>query len=375
LEHWAQPSPFVFDGPVPPQLVIGRDSEARTLREWARRGRFMAMVAPRRFGKTSLIGKVQVDAAQHDDTVVVVADLFEVASLADLVIRLERAWRDQTPHRTRDAVSRFLAGAEVGASIAGSGFAVRLADRPNIDPLPALHALLDLPRSFSDGGPRALVVLDEFQSVGAIPGAEATIRSHAQHQRAFCSYLFSGSEPGMLAAAFETQARPFYGQVETFRLGRLPAAALAGTIADGFAMADRHPGDVLAGLVNSSEGHPQRAMLLAHLLFQRVAPGARATSADWDAVTAQAMDRVDAEARATLAGLASEQRKILRAVAEYGSAYTARALQSLNLTKSTAQSGTRALVNAGMVERDGGRWRVIDPLLAQWLRSRYGLRP
>lgn len=375
MNVWAQPSPFVFDGPVPPAQVIGRDDEARTLRDWARRGRFMAMVAPRRFGKTSLIGKVQVEAAEYDNTVVVVADLFEVASLADLVIRLERAWRAQTPHRTRDAVSRFLAGAKVGVSIAGAGFAVQLADRPGIDPLPALHTLLDLPQSVSESGSRTLIVLDEFQSVGAVPGVEATIRSHAQHQRAFCSYLFSGSEPGMLAAAFDTQARPFYGQVETFRLGRLPAAALTEAIATGFAMADRHPGDVLADLVNSSEGHPQRAMLLAHLLFQRVAPGGRATSVDWDAVTAQAMDRVDAEARATLAGLASEQRKILRAIAEYGSAYTTRALQSLNLMKSTAQSGTQALLDAGMVERDGGRWRVIDPLLAQWLRSRYGLRP
>ena len=59
---WTRPSPFIFDGPLPPEQVIGRNEEADTLRDWARRGRFMALVAPRRFGKTSLIGKVQADA-------------------------------------------------------------------------------------------------------------------------------------------------------------------------------------------------------------------------------------------------------------------------------------------------------------------------
>lgn len=372
---WTRPSPFIFDGPLPPEQVIGRNEEADTLRDWARRGRFMALVAPRRFGKTSLIGKVQADAAALDDTTVVVADLFEVASLADLVIRLERAWRNQTPSRIRDRVSEFLAGAKVGVSIAGSGFAVQLADRPHLDPLPALHALLDLPHALASTGHRTLVVLDEFQSVGAIPSAEATIRSHAQHQRDYCSYLFAGSEPAMLAAAFDDRARPFYGQVETFRLGRLPAAALTEAIADGFALANRSPGDVVANLVNASEGHPQRTMLLAHLLFQSVGDGRRATAADWDTVSAEALRRVDAEARATLNGLASEQRKTLRAVAEYQSPYASRALQSLNLTKATAQTAAEALIAAGVVERDSGRWRVIDPLLAQWLRTLYPTRP
>lgn len=84
-------------------------------------------------------------AERLDRMAVVVADLFEVASLVDLVIRLEKAWARHTPHRLRDAVGKALAGAEVGLSLGGTGFTVALAERPNTDPLPALHTLLDLP--------------------------------------------------------------------------------------------------------------------------------------------------------------------------------------------------------------------------------------
>lgn len=371
MRRWSDPSPFVYDGPIPPALLIGREHEAATLRAWARAGRFVALTAPRRYGKTSLVGKVAVDAEQQDQVAVVVADLYDVASTADLTIRLERAWAAHTPGRLREAVGRALAGAEVGVSLSGTGFTVALAERPQTDPLPALHALLDLPnrlRGHRDHA-RVLVVLDEFQSLSRVPGAEALLRSHAQHQRDTASYLFAGSEPGMLAAAFGERSRPFYGQAETFRLGRLPAAELATAIADGFERTEKHTGDVLADLVGTSEGHPQRAMLMAHLLWSRVGDGQVAGSADWAGALAEALRRVDAEARAVLGGLHLGERKTLRAVAEYGSPLSARALRTLDLHKATAAKAAHALLADGVLEREAEQWRLVDPLLARWIRQ------
>lgn len=372
---WDAASPFIFDGPVPPEQLIGRQRESRTIIEWAMQGRFMALVAPRRFGKTSLVRKVSAEAGAHDLTVIV-ADLFEVASLADLTLRLERAWAQHTPRRLRATVSRILAGAQVGVSIAGSGFALTLADKPTTDPLPALHTLLDLPTRLGQHrkAGRTLVVLDEFQSLRAVPGAEALIRSHAQHHREVCSYLFAGSEPGMLAAAFAERARPFYGQVETFRLERLPAAELTAAIDERFTVAGRDVTEVLGRLVQLSAGHPQRAMLLAHLLWQQVEPGDLATSENWDAAVDSAVRRVDPEARAVLGGLSGGQRKVLRAVAEYGTPLAARAARTLALPKATAQRATPPLIALGLIEESDDGWRVVDPLLAHWIRTSYGTR-
>lgn len=367
---WDQPGPFIVDGPVPPEHLIGRDTEAQTLRAWSRAGRFVALVAPRRYGKTSLIGRVAREAEEHDRTAVVVADLYDVASMADLAIRLERAWSRHTPGRLRSAVGRMLAGAEVGLSLGGAGFTVALAERPDTDPLPALHTLLALPNRLAGtrGHDRVLLVLDEFQSLGRVQGAEALLRSHAQHQRQTASYLFAGSEPGMLAAAFAERARPFYGQAETFRLGRLPGAELANAIDATFERTERHLGDVLPALVAASEGHPQRAMLLAHLLWQRVAEGSVADESMLAAAMEAAVRRIDPEARAVIAGLDIGERKTLRAIAEYGSPLSARARKTLDLAKATAQSAAERLLADGVLERgDDGGWRVVDPLLVRWI--------
>lgn len=370
MTAWPSPSPFIFDGPIPPEQLIGREQEAAALREWARAGRFVALTAPRRYGKTSLIGRVARDAEAEDQIAVVVADLFEVASTADLVIRLERAWAAHTPKRLREAVGRALAGARVGLTLAGTGFTVALAERPGTDPLPALHALLDLPnqlRGHSDHA-RVLVVLDEFQSLSRVDGAEALLRSHAQHQRDTASYLFAGSEPSMLAAAFGERARPFYGQAETFRLGRLADRELVTAIGDGFERTERHAGAVLPELVAASEGHPQRAMLLAHLLWTRVPPGQVADAAAWSAALAEAVQRVDAEARALLGRMSAGERKTLRAVAEYGSPLSSRALRTLDLPKTTAAGASQKLLGEGVLEREEGGWRLVDPLLGRWIR-------
>lgn len=374
-DPWNSPSPFIFDGPLPPSKLVGRVQEAATLREWARAGRFVALTAPRRFGKTSLIGKVASDAEEHDHIAVVVADLFEVASMADLVIRLERAWARHTPRRLRAAVTQAFAGSRVGLSLGGAGFSMALAERPHTDPLPALHALLDLPNKLTVGRnhARVLLVLDEFQSLGRVAGAEALVRSHAQHQREVASYMFAGSEPGMLAAAFGERARPFYGQVETFHLGRLGADELAAAIATGFESTEKHTGDVLAQLVATSEGHPQRAMLLAHLLWVQVRPGQVATDSDWAATLAAALHRVEPEAVALLSGLSTGERKTLRAVAEYGAPMASRALRTLDLAKTTARDAAMKLVADGVLEHEDG-WRVVDPLLTRWIQTQMPTR-
>ena len=372
---WDQPSPFIFDGPVPPNLLIGRDAEAGTLRAWARAGQSTVLVAPRRYGKTSLLQRVRADAEDLDRMAVILVDLYDVASMTDFVMRLERAWAEYAPHRLRRAIGNAFAGAQVGLNIHGTGFTMKLADRPNTDPLPALHTLLDLPQKVHSGE-RVVVVFDEFQSLGAITGAEALIRSYAQQQRASASYIFAGSQPSMLARMFNDQARPFYGQAQLFPLGRIPTPVLAAAMLEQFEQTGRDVSAALGDIVAASEGHPQRAMLLAHLLWQRTDPETPADQQTVGQVLAEALRRVDNEVIAVLDGLTPVEVKTARAIAEYGTPLSARAGRDLDLQKSAAQAAAGVLQDRALAERgEDGRWRLVDPLLARWLRARYPTRP
>lgn len=366
-------TPFEFDGPISPDCMINRRSEAETIRAWTRESLLMTLVAPRRYGKTSLIRKIASEG-EKAGLMVITADLFEIASLSDLVLRLERAWAQYAPEELRSAVTKILGSAQAGVSISGAGFALTMADRPTADPDPALRALLELPAQLAQHRPgRILIVLDEFQSVAGVPGAQALIWRHAWQQRQSVSYLFAGGGPGMLSTAPDDEERPSE-QVRTLRLDRLPTAELHEVIKSRFAARNRDASGIVSELVEAGEGHPQRTMLLAHLLWQEVPEGKRATAGDLEAAITAALRQVDAEARATMSGLTVGQRKVLRAVAEYGTPMAARALRALGLPKTTAQKAAPHLVATGLIEDTDQGWRVIDPLLARWIRTNYGTR-
>jgi len=373
---WPEPSPFVFDVPVAPGMLIGRDAEAEALRAWARAGRSAVLVAPRRYGKTSLLHRVAADAERVDRMTVIVVDLYEVASLSDLVIRLERAWAHHVPDRLRTKLGRVLAGAQLGLNAFGTGFQVRLSEQPRTDPLPAAHALLALPDQMHGHGGRTLIVFDEFQSIVGVQGAEGLIRTYVQAQVDTAAYVFCGSQPSMVARMFGDQSRPFYGQAQRFELGRLDVGVLADAVTDIFAEAGREDAaGSIAELMRIADGHPQRSMLLAHLLWQRTPPGSPPSPDAVAQVQVDAITAVGAEIVAMFDVLPTGEKKVLRAIAEYGTPLSARALRDLDLAKTTAQSAAGALVDRALVERVDGRWRVIDPLTALWLRSRYPTRP
>lgn len=366
-------SPFIYDGPLPPDHVVGRETEVELICDRARAGRFLCLYAPRRFGKTSLLGRVAAQLWETERLPVILVDLYSVVSLADLVVRMEQAYRNHAHGGFRTAVERLMAGSELGLSLAGGGISVSLARQPALDPLPALHSLLDLPVRVAgrhESG-HVLVVLDEFQSIGVIEGAEGILRSHIQHQREHASYVFAGSEQGLLQAVFADRARPLYGQAEQLRLGRLPAEALAAAIEDGFAASGRSAGGMIAELLATAEGHPQRAMFLAHHLWEATAPRGTADEDSWSTALAAAMSHAAPEFDMLWARLSANQQRVLRALRRLGSPFRTDAVRLLELPRGSAQKTLRSLIAASVLEQDDESVRFVDPLLARWADRRF----
>src|SRR5918994_745257 len=205
-------NPFVYSRPIAPDEVIDRDDETRRLLEWAVGGHYVRLYAPRKYGKTSLLGRVLRDGEKQEGLVPILVDLYGVLSIADVTVRVERAYARQLKGKVRARVEEFLQSTGLGLSLGAFGFSARLQLDPRSDPLPALHALLDLPLRLAEGGGRrALVVFDEVPGGPKGEQLDAILRSHIQHQGDVASYVFSGSEPGMMERLFETKDRPLYG--------------------------------------------------------------------------------------------------------------------------------------------------------------------
>ena len=362
-------NPFVYSRPIPPDEVIDRDDETAALLQAVVGGHYVRLYAPRKYGKTSLLRRVLREAERSEGMTTVLVDLYGVLSLADVAVRIERAYAAQLKGGLRARIDEFLQRTGLGLSLSALGIGVRLQIDPRTDPLPALHALLDLPLKLEqEGGYRALVVFDEFQDITKLPGIDAIVRSHIQHQGEVASYVFAGSEQGLMKQLFEEKERPLYGQAVPVRLGRLPSSDIAAYIVDRFKQTGRSAGEAVNPLVQTAAGHPQRAMLLAYRLWDVVEPRATATLADWEEALSTTMVELRPEFEAHWQRFTQVEQKSLRAIVEgQGATLRTHVLARLDADKSSVSRALKRLESAGEVEVIDGRTVLVDPLFALWL--------
>ena len=215
-------NPFVYSHPLAPEEIIDRDGETEELLRNVVGGHFVRLFAPRKYGKTSLLKRALRDGEEREGLIPILVDLYRVSSLADVTVRFERAYARHLKGALRAKVESFLQRTGIGLSLGAYGISAKLQLDPKADPLPALHALLDLPlRLEESGGYRAFIALDEFQDIDKVADLDGLIRSHIQYQGDVASYVFSGSEPALMKQLFENKDRPLYGSAVPMRLTRM----------------------------------------------------------------------------------------------------------------------------------------------------------
>jgi hypothetical protein len=169
-----------------------------------------------------------------------------------------------------------------------------------------------------------------------------------------------------MRALFGDRQRPLFEQARAVDLGPLPAADLADWIEDKLDRAGRpNLAEHVDGLVAVSAGHPQRAMLLAHLLFEQPDdPDAL------DLTVAAALHEASDALEQTWRGLTPPQRRVLGAIAAgHGRPLAAGALAYTGHGKSTQQKVRDQLLADGHLHRGAdGLVTFVDPLLPRWLR-------
>jgi hypothetical protein len=259
----------------------------------------------------------------------------------------------------------------LGVSLGAGGISAKLEAEPKTDPVPALHRLLDLPlQTWNRSGQRVLVIFDEFQDVLGLDGLDGVMRSHLQHHGEAASYVFAGSEPGLMEKLFGDREHPLFGQAVPVTLRELDAGAIGEYVEARFSASGRDAGEALDALLELVAGHPQRAMLMAHYLWQATRPQATATFGEWIAALDEVVGSLSEGFERFLDGLPALQLRVLFAIAlspqGLNSTY-ARARFGLP-TGSAANDARAALIRRGEVLADP--YRITDPLLRYWLRQR-----
>jgi hypothetical protein len=366
-------NPFRYSEPVPPDELLDRDEEARLLLERAISGNNSRLVAPRRYGKTSLLSRVAEDA-QREGWAAVYVDFFGVLTLDDIAQRIERAYAEQLQGRLANwfaGVRRLLRPTlKVGGGPVPAG--VELTTDPQAEP-PLIERLALPVRLHEKHGTRTLVIFDEFQDIlAATNRADAIMRAEIQHHGDAASYVFAGSQVGMMRDLFSDRRRAFFGQARPVDLPPLRPDDVADYLSLRFEATGRQIGSALPLLLETANGHPQRTMLLAYVLWELTEEGEEASEETWLTAHDQVIREVRDELRALWSGAATSQRRALAAVAGGEEGLYAAGRRYGGSRGGAVRKAVEALIDRGEIAEDSASatgFRVIDPLLASWINE------
>jgi hypothetical protein len=367
-------NPFRFSGPLAPEDMIDRDPEADDLLALAEGGHSFRLVGPRRYGKTTLLRRV-LESAEREGVAAILVDLQDVLSIAEIVVRIERAY-ERLKGPVRRHVENVLRTWNIGLSLGGGGFTASLQRNPHVDAESVLLRLLELPATlFERQGTTSLIVFDEIQDVLAIRGADGKIRSVIQHQADAATYAFAGSAPGVMQQLFADPKRPLLDQAVPRNLAPLPLDAVGGYISERFRQTGRNAGVALSPLIEFTRGHPQRSMMLAHYMWERTPRGQSADEATWLAALDQAAADSAPLMNAIWRALTPNERRVARALAVATTPlHSEETASAVGIKRSSIGRALESLVSNADVIDENGSTRLTDPMFEQWLRAR-GLTP
>ncbi len=371
------PTPFRYEEPLPAgEDLVDREEELAGLSERALAGRNTRVVAPRRYGKTSLLKHLIVARGRvgSDIEIGVYVDLYGAIGAADVATRVERALRTASLPRGQarwlDGRLRTFArsmGVRVGPlSVTRSD----AAGPPRSDEPGALEDRFAI---FGElqvrvGAP-VIVVLDEFQAVLAGGGElDARIRSEIQHHDRV-GYIFAGSHVGMMRELFAERTRPFYAQAAPLTLGPLPPGPLAEYVGARFDRHKRDCGRVLGTLLDLGHGHPQRSMMLAAHLFAATPEGSAADEGTLEDALGSAMREADNELQGRWDAFTVAQRRALAALADLQAPFSRTAARMHGTSKGATGKALAGLAaSADITPAADGRWMIVDPFMQEWIR-------
>jgi hypothetical protein len=362
-------NPFRFSGPVDIDNIIDRDSETQDLLEHAREGNNSRLAGPRRFGKTSLLRRLAGEI-EAEGWAAVYVDFFGVITVADVAERIERAYTSALTGSLKQWLTGLLRTLKPTGSIGGGPVpaSVGVAVTPQTSPL--LDRLALPLKVYERSGKRVLVIFDEFQDVlAAQSNVDAVIRSEIQHHGSAASYVFAGSHVGMMNELFTNPGRAFYAQATPIVLPPLPAEATATFIGARFTATGKEVWSALGPLLDATEGHPQRTMLLAHALWAGTPDAGAADEATFAYALAEVLSGLADEFRELWSRTPPSQRRVLAALASGESAYRAGTAAGGKGGGGVTQARAAAAARGDIVEDPAAGWRLVDPLLAIWIRS------
>jgi hypothetical protein len=370
-------NPFHYGSPVEGEQFTGREREVGAVAGRVRDHISVVLLSPRRYGKTSVLRRVESELAGESAAVIHVNVLHckDVATLAGALAagayRIPRGrW-----HRTRQAVPDFLRRLRVTPMVSFDGqgkpefaFGPRL-EEPDADRVFAdVFALL---AECAADSPAALV-LDEFQDITTHGERFPALLKALSDEHPHVSLVVAGSKRHMMERLVVAESAPLYGMAQKISLGPIDNDEMVDFLCRRAGAAGKVMGRATAQEIVDLVGPvPNDIQHLAYGAFE--VAGRSIGRTEVAAGLAQAVAHEEATYSDDYGRLAPGQRRVLSGIAlgrRVDSPMSGTFVADVGLANpSSVRKAITALEQDELVVERTGGWMVADPFLAEWLRG------
>lgn len=219
----------------------------------------------------------------------------------------------------------------------------------------------------------AVMVFDEFQMVGLIAkgsGVEAAIRNIAQDMK-HLTLIFSGSNRSLLQSMFEDESRPLYKLCRKLRLKRIESEHYRKHLnhAANLAWKKKLPQDVFEQIMLLSERHPFFVNYLCDIIWTdcKILPSIKDVDHAWKSV----IDEETSDANAEIANLSMGQKKLLKHIANYSGdqLMSANTVKEIGMALSSISGAIAGLIEKDIIEKENDSYNIINPVIKYLLKE------
>ena len=368
-------NPFVTNGYAGAEYFCDRAQETDVLRELLLNENNIALISPRRIGKTDLIWHVFDDPEIQRDYHCFVVDIYATKNLGDFVNMLGKALVDELRPKGRKAWEKFLnmvtsLRSEISFDMSGMpvwGVGLGSINNPTVT-LDEIFTYLE------KADKPCLVAIDEFQQITRYEDEtiEATIRTYVQR----CTnahFIFSGSHRHMMNGMFTSPSRPFYQSVTIINLQPLDLEVYTDFCVRKFEEAGKHLDRAVVSLLyerfEAVTSYMHRVM---NVLFSRTDRGASCDVSMVDEAI-EFIIRLSSDTYESLFyQMPEKQRLLFLAIAREGKAKEITSGAFLKRNKlssaSSVNSALKGLLDKDFITEDKNVFWVYDQFFPLWLK-------
>jgi len=367
-------NPFILYGYESEEYFCDRKEETRQLIQLLENGNNVALIAPRRIGKTGLIENVFHQPEVQKKYYTFLIDIYATKNIEEMIAAMGAAMLTSLRPLGAKVMQRFtsfLSSLRSGISFDASGtpsWNVEVGDiripRTTLDEIFQYINNADKP---------CLVAIDEFQTVSTYPNSkvEELLRTYIQHCRN-ARFIFAGSQRTMMGEMFLSPARPFYQSTSMMNIGTIPQETYCQFAQKHFKEANKTiPSDVFHTAYDQFEGITWYVQRIMNELYAITAPNTSCTAEMIGIAVTNILRANEFTYQSMLFQLPPKQKELLIALSKAGKAEaitSTKFIQRWHLSSaSSVQSAIKGLLDKNFVTANLGIYEVYDRFFALWL--------